>query len=151
MSESCPFAPARATRRGGNVPNFIRLTTLAAHHYPNGEQNYPGAYPPASYPPNVNPPGAYPGYGCPRPQPNSLAVAALVLSLFGLTSCITAPVWAILGHVAQKQIRETGESGEGLAKAAIIVGWILTGLATLLIVFSVVVLVPVATEPASTG
>jgi hypothetical protein len=55
-----------------------------------------------------------------------MALAALILSLVGIASCITAPVGAILGHVAQRQIRETGEAGEGMAKAAIIVGWIIT-------------------------
>lgn len=111
---------------------------------------YPGAYPPDANPPGAYPPGAYPGYGYPQPQTNSMAIVALVLSLFGLMSCITAPVGAVLGHIAQKQIRETGERGEGMAKAAIIVGWILTGLAALLIVFYVVVFVFIATESAST-
>jgi lipopolysaccharide/colanic/teichoic acid biosynthesis glycosyltransferase len=64
-----------------------------------------------------------------------------VLSLVGFTSCITAPVGAIMGHVARKQIRQTGEQGEGMAKAAIIVGWILTALLVLLIIFYVVMIV----------
>ncbi|MGC5018674.1 DUF4190 domain-containing protein [Micromonospora sp. DT47] len=88
------------------------------------------------------PPPGYPGYGYPAaPKTNSMAIAALVLSLVGIASCITAPVGAILGHVARKQIRETGEGGEGMAKAAIIVGWILTGLLVLLIAFYVVIIV----------
>ncbi|WP_229402755.1 DUF4190 domain-containing protein [Micromonospora okii] len=94
-------------------------------------------YAPAGYPP----PG-YPGYGYPvAPKTNGLAVAALVLALVGLASCITAPIGAIMGHVAMKQIRQTGEAGEGMAKAAIIVGWILTGLLALLIIFYIVVIV----------
>ncbi|WP_433531174.1 DUF4190 domain-containing protein [Micromonospora sp. CA-263727] len=90
-------------------------------------------YPQAGYPPQ-------PGYGYPPPaygypqQTNSLAIVALVLSLIGIGSCITAPIGAIMGHVAMRQIRERGEGGEGLAKAAIIVGWILTALMAVLIV-----------------
>lgn len=90
---------------------------------------------------------AYPAYGYAAPQKtNGLAIAALVLSLVGFTSCITAPVGAILGHVAQKQIRQTGEGGEGMAKAAIIVGWILTGLLVLLILFYVAAIVFAITQ-----
>ena len=57
-----------------------------------------------------------------------MALVSMILSLVGLVSWITAPVGAILGHIAMKQIRQTGESGEGMAKAGIIIGWIITGL-----------------------
>ncbi|GAB3337276.1 hypothetical protein GCM10027452_10510 [Micromonospora halotolerans] len=87
------------------------------------------------------PPPAYPGYAPPSSKTNTLAIVALVLSLVGFTSCITAPVGAIMGHVARKQIRQTGEQGEGMAKAAIIVGWILTALLVLLIIFYVVMII----------
>jgi glycerol-3-phosphate acyltransferase PlsY len=76
-----------------------------------------------------------------NPPTNGLAVASLILSLVGLASCITAPVGAILGHVARRQIRERGEGGEGMATAGIIVGWILTGLLLLLIAFYVVIII----------
>ncbi|MFY1597992.1 DUF4190 domain-containing protein [Micromonospora sp. WMMD737] len=91
---------------------------------------------PAAYPP------PYPNYGyAPSLRTNGLAIAALVLALVGIGSCITAPIGAILGHVAQKQIRETGEGGEGMAKAGIIVGWIVTGLYLLVVLFYVAVIV----------
>ncbi|PZG15572.1 hypothetical protein C1I95_19390 [Micromonospora craterilacus] len=90
-------------------------------------------YPPAGYPPQPGY-GYPPGYGQPPRQTNSLAIVALVLSLIGIGSCITAPIGAIMGHVAMRQIRESGESGEGMAKAAIIVGWIFTGLLALVII-----------------
>ncbi|MEV6689942.1 DUF4190 domain-containing protein [Micromonospora sp. NPDC051196] len=101
-----------------------------------GTPQPPAPYPPAGYPPPPQPGYGYPqqGYGYPPPQQtNSLAIVALVLSLIGIGSCITAPIGAIMGHVAMRQIRERGESGEGMAKAAIIVGWILTGLLVLAI------------------
>ncbi|BCJ58740.1 DUF4190 domain-containing protein [Micromonospora endophytica] len=105
-----------------------------------GMKSDPGtaAYPPAGYPPPPQPGYGYPappGYGYPPQRAtNTLAIVALVLSLIGIGSCITAPIGAIMGHVAMRQIRETGESGEGMAKAAIIVGWILTGLLALVII-----------------
>jgi hypothetical protein len=86
----------------------------------------------------------YPAYGYPvavNPPTNGLAIASLVLALVGIGTCITAPVGAILGHIARRQIRERGEGGDGMAKAGIIVGWILTGLMLLLLAFYVVVIV----------
>lgn len=53
-----------------------------------------------------------------------------VLAIVGLILAIFFPlIGAILGHVALSQIKKTGEEGRGLALAAVIVGWTLTGLA----------------------
>ncbi|MEV0215158.1 DUF4190 domain-containing protein [Micromonospora sp. NPDC050695] len=116
-------------------------------------QPVPGYAPPGYPSPGYAPPGyppQYSGYGYPPPpKTNGLAIAALVLALVGFASCITAPVGAILGHVAQKQIRLSGEGGEGMAKAAIIIGWILTALLVLLIIFYIVVIVLAITTGAS--
>ncbi|MCX4386867.1 DUF4190 domain-containing protein [Micromonospora peucetia] len=110
-----------------------------------GMKQAPGQPAPAAYPPPGYP--GYPGYGYAQPpKTNGMAIAALVLALVGIGSCITAPVGAILGHVAQKQIRQTGEGGEGMAKAAIIVGWILTGLLVLVILFYVAIIVFAITQ-----
>jgi hypothetical protein len=57
-----------------------------------------------------------------------MAIVSLVLSLAGLAIWISAPVGAVLGHVAKRQIRDRGEQGDGLAMAGIIIGWIITGL-----------------------
>jgi hypothetical protein len=95
---------------------------------PGGQPQYPTS--PGQYPP---PPGMQPGY--PPPQSggntNTMAIVSLVLSLAGLLVWISAPVGAVLGHVARKQIRERGEQGEGMAMTGIIVGWIITGLGVL--------------------
>ncbi|WP_319463627.1 DUF4190 domain-containing protein [Micromonospora sp. RTP1Z1] len=130
---------------GGQIPT----QPTPAHPYAptNPYAGTPGGQPTADpyaaagYPPPAYPGYGYPGYGYPAAaKTNTMAIVALVLSLVGIASCITAPVGAILGHVARKQIRETGEQGEGMAKAAIIVGWILTGLLVLVIAFYVVVI-----------
>ena len=76
--------------------------------YPQGQ--YPQAqyqqYPPAQY---AQPQYAQPAYVV-RPT-NSLAIAALVCSLAGLAVGISAPVGAILGHMARKQIAQTRRAG----------------------------------------
>jgi hypothetical protein len=71
-----------------------------------------------------------PTYVVARPT-NGLAIAALVCSLAGFLIAISFPVGAIMGHIARRQIQQTGEQGDGMALAAIIVGWIGTGLLVL--------------------
>src|SRR3954468_21762131 len=79
-----------------------------------------------------------PGYGYPPPYPvygpptNPLAIAALVCAL------TIAPVGLGLGIAARKQIRRTGEQGDGMALAAVIIGGIVTGIYVLLIVVLII-------------
>ncbi len=90
-------------------------------------------YAPAYAQPGYEQPAGYgqPAYGQPgfaTQTTNGLAIASLVCALAGLFTWISAPVGAVLGHVARKQIRERGEQGDGMALAGIIIGWILTGI-----------------------
>lgn len=59
------------------------------------------------------------------PQTNVLAIVAIIAAI------VFAPVGIVLGIIANNQIKTTGEGGAGLAKAAIIVGIVLTVLAVL--------------------
>ncbi len=83
-----------------------------------------------------------PVYPAPLPQPrtNSMAVASLVFGVSELfTLGLTAIPAIVLGHVARREIRRTGEGGDGLATAGIILGWAAVGLFTgFLIVLSIV-------------
>jgi hypothetical protein len=100
----------------------------------------PGYGPPSGYPqpPGYGPP---PGYGYPpaygRPT-NTMAILALVLAF------VFAPAGLILGIIARKQIRQTGEDGDGLALAGIIVGGIFTAIFVLLIVFWIIAVASLA-------
>lgn len=101
------------------------------------------AYPPQfGYPTTVALPPRY-GYQTPPAAPqstgtNGMAIAALVISLhsFGLPG--VSIVGAILGHVARHQIRRTGQDGDGVALAGIIIGWAITGLYLALVGFIIV-------------
>ncbi len=77
--------------------------------------------------------GLPPGYGYPRPT-NTLAILSLVMAF------VFSPVGLVLGIVARRQIRQTGEQGEGLALAGIIIGGIGTALAVLGFLFFVLAL-----------
>ena len=76
-----------------------------------------------------DPYGPPPGWPPLRRPTNTLAVLALVLAF------VLAPAGLVLGVVARRQIRETGEGGDGLALAGIVVGGIGTALAVLAFVF----------------
>ncbi|NIH71380.1 DUF4190 domain-containing protein [Auritidibacter ignavus] len=62
------------------------------------------------------------------------------MSIVGfILAFLLAPVGAILSHIARGQIKRSGERGEGLALAGIIIGWTQTAVAVLgLVVFFVV-------------
>jgi hypothetical protein len=79
---------------------------------------------PQPYPPAGQPYGY--AYGPVAPPTNGLAIAAMIVAI---VAC--GPAGAIMGHIARKQIRERGEQGDGFALAAIIIGWVLTGIAVL--------------------
>lgn len=110
---------------------------------PNG--SYPaGAYPDTAYAPN--PPAGYPPAGHPVPYSpygwrapvptNGLAVASMVLGILWMF-WIGSILAVVFGHVARGQIRRSGESGDGMAVAGIVLGWIGVGLLVLGIVGSV--------------
>ena len=70
------------------------------------------------------PPYGQQPYAAPYPQAqtNTMAILALVFAF------IFSPAAIIMGHVAKKQIQQTGEQGEGLATAGLWLGYIFTGL-----------------------
>jgi hypothetical protein len=83
-----------------------------------------------------------PGYPQAQQRTNVLAVASLLLSVlsFCLLPFIGAVAGIVLGHIARRQIRETGEEGAGLATAGIIVGWIHVVLGLLFVLGAVALL-----------
>ena len=93
----------------------------------------PPVYPSPAYPPPVYPPYAsYPPYGFPATRrTSSLAIAALVLSF------VFWPAGIISGHIARRQITRSGESGDGLATAALVIGYLQFAFFALLIVVGV--------------
>lgn len=60
---------------------------------------------------------------------NPLAIVSLVTAVLGL-----GIVGIICGHIARSQIRRTGDAGDGLALAGLIVGYVITVLEVLVLV-----------------
>lgn len=90
----------------------------------------------------------------PAAPTNGMAVASLI---FGILGWVMIPVFApllavIFGHVARGQIRNTGERGNGMAVAGLVLGYINLAFALIgLLVIIVIVLIAAAAASASGG
>jgi len=77
-----------------------------------------------------------------------MAIASLVLSIAGLLCGFTPILGVIFGFVARRQIRNSGgiQTGDGLAIAGIIIGFILLALAILVGVLAATGLITINTK-----
>ena len=89
-----------------------------------------------SVPPyGFHPPGYPPAYGYPpAPRPtNALAVASLICAF------LIAPLGVVFGHISLHQIKRSGEDGRPMAIAGLVIGYLLSVLGVLVLVFTFVV------------
>jgi peptidyl-prolyl cis-trans isomerase B (cyclophilin B) len=75
------------------------------------------------------PPPYYGGYSPPRPT-NGMAIASLVCAF------LFAPLGIVFGHISLSQIKRTGEDGRGLAIAGLVISYLVTALAIVALVAS---------------
>jgi uncharacterized membrane protein len=85
-------------------------------------------------------------YAPPARRTNSYAIASLVCGVGGLAVGVTAVPAIVLGHMARRRIRETGEDGDGLAVAGLVLGYTVTALIAAVIAL---IVVAVAVTPGS--
>ena len=109
------------------------------YQQPYGQQPYQQPYqqqPYGQYPQSYAQP-----YAAPARPTNTMAVIALIAGIAGLTVVpfLGSIVAVITGPMARKQIRETGENGDGMAVAGLITGWIGVAVGLLLLIFAVIV------------
>lgn len=80
---------------------------------------------------SYDPQYAQPG-GAPAAQgTNTMAILSLVFAF------LFWPLGIVFGHVAKGQIRRTGEGGNGLATAGMVLGYIALGITVLVIIIGV--------------
>ena len=105
----------------------------------------PPAYPGGYYPTPEYQGGYYPtpdyqgGYGYVPPQKagtNALAIASLISSFTGLLCCVGSIVAIVLGAIAVRQIKRTGQDGFGLAVAGIVIGIATLGVTLVFLIFA---------------
>ncbi len=85
---------------------------------------------------------------------NSLAIVSLVAGIAGYViphPFVAGLVAIVTGHMARRQIRQTGESGSGLALAGMILGYVHLVLSILIVGFIVVVLLGLGAYVVSQG
>ncbi len=137
--------PPEQPFRGAEYPP---LEQSAQQRDPYAPVDYPTNYPPL--PPPVYPfgggyPAGYPGYQPYDPYrpakplgTNGKAIAALVTALAGLMFCgLPSIAGLILGIIAMRECRRTGQDGFGIALAGTIIGGVLTALLVLYLVLVV--------------
>ena len=87
----------------------------------------PYAMPPATQqPPVYGAQPGYPGYYAPPQRTNGMAIASMVLGILWIY-WIGSILALIFGYVARNQIRQRQESGDGMAIAGIVLGWVGVG------------------------
>ncbi|HEY3436058.1 MAG TPA: DUF4190 domain-containing protein, partial [Actinotalea sp.] len=109
------------------------------------QQGYPAQYP-----------GYGPSYGYPPvagPPTNTLAVVSLITGIAGLTifPFLASIAAVITGHMARRRIQETGEAGQGLTTAGLVLGYIGIGIVALVILGFLVLGVFAASVSSSMG
>ncbi|MFV8175704.1 peptidylprolyl isomerase [Mycolicibacterium peregrinum] len=75
--------------------------------------------------------GYQPGYPPPA-RTNGMAVAALV------SSVLFAPLGIVFGHISLSQLKRSGEQGRGVAITGLVIGYVMTALALVAVVLTVV-------------
>ena len=140
--------PPEQPFRGAEFPP---LEQSAPQPDPYAPVDYPTGYPPLPppiYPQGAGyPPAGYSGYQTYDPYrpgkplgTNGKAIAALVTALAGLVFCgLPSIAGLILGIVAMRECRRTGQDGYGLALAGTIVGGLVVALFVLYFVFMIAI------------
>lgn len=126
-------------------PGYPQAGYQPAGYPPPPPMGMPYPQPPAGYP------HAYDPYYPSRPQgTNGKAIASLVTSLAGLALCgVPSFVGVILGVLAMRETRRTGQEGYNLAVAGVVVGAVVTALALIGIVLYVIMIAAVVSDPSS--
>ncbi|OBI80172.1 DUF4190 domain-containing protein [Mycobacterium sp. E740] len=108
-----PLAPVDYPADAGLPPP---VEPAAGYQPPGYPPSYPGYYPTPGY--------AYDPYRPVRPLgTNGKAIASLVSSLVGVFCCgVTCIVGVILGVIAMRETKQTGQDGYGIALAGTIIG-----------------------------
>jgi hypothetical protein len=82
----------------------------------------------------------------PAPPTNGLAIAALVCGAGAFVTGVTFVPAIICGHLARREIRRTGEQGDGMAIAGLVCGYV-AGLLSVVVVVAIGLLAATAASP----
>jgi hypothetical protein len=125
--------PIPPSSSGQPRPSTPPPSTPPPSTYPS-TPGYPTSPSSSGYPPSPSgqPYSTAPGSGYVPPQPVQQQAGTNVMAILALVGAfIFAPLGIVFGYIAKRQIKETGEQGEGLANVGLILGYVFTGLAVL--------------------
>lgn len=116
------YDPARQMPPGADpnappYPDYAPYPPVAGYPAPSTYPVSGGYYPPV------------PAVVMPYRRTNTMAILSLVFAF------VFSPLAIVFGHMARKQIRMTGEDGDGLALAGMIIGYVSVGIALLVLAF----------------
>ena len=144
---SVPPPPAGETSDGRTEPQYSNPESAgpqysnpesAGPQYSNPQYSAPQYSAPQYSAPQYGAPGYAPGYAPQRPT-NSMALVSLISGIAGLTlfPFVASIVAIVTGHMAKRQIAETGEEGSGMATGGLVTGYIGVGIGLLLVLLFV--------------
>jgi len=142
-SAAAPPAPPQYSADGQwwwTGAEWISLASKAEQDSMSQEMPAPAA---ATLPPSY--------YPAPVPTTNGLAIASLVLGIVWLSG-LGSLLAVIFGHVARGQIKRTGQRGQGLATAGLILGYLgLAVIAALVLILGVFAAHAAQTQQTASG
>ena len=120
-------SPPEQPFRSAEYPPLEQLTS---HADPYAPVDYPTGYSPLPPPVYPQPAAGYPGYNPYDPYrqrkplgTNGWAIAALVISVVSLVFCgFTSIIAVIIGVIAMRDTKRSGQDGYGIALAGTIIG-----------------------------
>src|SRR5262245_63234101 len=146
MTTSDPEQPSPP----GGATEYPSLEDSAPQPDPNPPVDYPadaGLPPPVYPPPYPGAPGYYPAYDPYRPAKppgtNGKAIGSLVTSLAGLLCCgLPSIVGLVLGVVAMRETKRTGQDGYPIALVGTIIGGLVVAGYVVYLLLSISIYVP---------
>ena len=134
--------------RVSTLIDYARSTPRASSRLHPPSAFHPAQFNPVRFRPPIPPAGtpyATPAYATAAPPTNSNAIVALVLGIASLLVCsLAGPVAIVIGQRARREIRQTGEQGDGMALAGVITGVVATALMVVVIVAVIVIIIVAA-------
>jgi hypothetical protein len=115
----------RRSARIMNARHYGELASIVADLPGGGAFSPPVPYPPSGY------------YMATRPPTSSLAIGSLVCALCGFLPPATIAA-VVMGHVARRQIKLSGQRGDGLAIAGLVIGYIGVALWALIFLLAII-------------
>ncbi|WP_232662937.1 DUF4190 domain-containing protein [Pseudonocardia sp. TRM90224] len=137
-----PAQPAQQAQPGYGQPSYDPAQQQYGQQqpYPTPQPGYDQYGQPQPYPGGGYDPAYGGGYPAAAPPTNTMAILALIFAF------VFFPLGLIFGFIARGQIKQSGESGDGLALAGIIISAVQLAIIVIVIIFAVIAVIGVSSQ-----